>query len=778
MAVSENDLLVGPLVPASGVTSISLDFDGTDWEASWLEVYKSGSETPLVLNTDYTVTDAGTIDAIVVLTTPANGVNSYSIYLVTPLQRSSDMQLRGEFKSGPFNIEMDRLWQAVQHLRTLIGSKFGVVKTDASPEPVSASANRYLGFDADGAFALFSSAPASSTDGEVLYADRQSLLIGTEVSRGVGSIWRAGQWLFEEAASGASDHHETTAGGVKLYETGIHYTTIQRLKDAVSRGVDFSAGDPVLAAGALLVFLDDGNTKIPDLTGWKSIVETDNETRLAAIEAVQATGALARAYSKGIPVGDITLPAVFPDWIQNLGPYWDGAQTRFRIDPYDYVDFTKDGTLTVNEYWVNTVTGSNGNAGTSSGAAWATLIYAIANATSPAIIYIEDELLDWNAVGNTLSPDGLFKIVGAHSSGAPTRVTNMLNTQTKATFNWNNEGGGVWSTSAATTTATIFGRLGTACWDNKFQDEHGLAMPLPDVGSQAACAAQAGTQFHDTANSKKYVHLLDGREPDPADGWMYSWSQSGLTLLQVSDTGVVLLENFRFYRNAKNSSSVNLRYRHNNSTSANNSTFGAKNVSASGGSGDNFQIMDCAKKVLVDCHSRYAHHDGIDGSSFVTAGEKGRFIEGLEWNCSSLKNGANIFAEHVALTGSDNGFTCHSSQIVTRFDCIAADCEGAVFADVNGCLTFMANCFGARPGGDWDIVFWSENYLKGTASDTGMYLLGCGAFDDGDATVDLISNINQAGGSASDGQVYVSHWRGQIDGGVTGTLKDFSGADL
>ena len=57
MAVTENDLIVGPLVPASGVTVISLDFYFEREE--WLEVYKSGSELPLVLGVDYTVLGGG-----------------------------------------------------------------------------------------------------------------------------------------------------------------------------------------------------------------------------------------------------------------------------------------------------------------------------------------------------------------------------------------------------------------------------------------------------------------------------------------------------------------------------------------------------------------------------------------------------------------------------------------------------------------------------------------------------------------------------------------------
>lgn len=116
MAVSENDLIVGPLVPANGVSVISLDFYFED--EAWLDVYKNDSETPLVLSVDYTTTGEGTDTGTVVLTTPANGTDAYSVYLNVPLERTSDMQLRGEFRSGPFNLEMDRMWQALQGVRT------------------------------------------------------------------------------------------------------------------------------------------------------------------------------------------------------------------------------------------------------------------------------------------------------------------------------------------------------------------------------------------------------------------------------------------------------------------------------------------------------------------------------------------------------------------------------------------------------------------------------------------------------------------------------------
>ena len=148
MAVSENDLVVGPITPALGVTLISLDFFFED-EAD-IEVYKSGSETPLVLAADYTTTGAGTDSGTVNLIVPADGVDSYSVYLVIPYARATDLQLRGQFRSEPFNTELDRVWQAIQGISTKILRSLQVSKTSETAAPVVVAAEGFLKFDENG----------------------------------------------------------------------------------------------------------------------------------------------------------------------------------------------------------------------------------------------------------------------------------------------------------------------------------------------------------------------------------------------------------------------------------------------------------------------------------------------------------------------------------------------------------------------------------------------------------------------------------------------------
>ena len=153
MTATANDLLIGPVVVANGVSTISVDFLVED--ESWLEVYKSGSETPLILNIDYTFSGEGTDSGTVTLTVAADGVDSYSVYLIQPKERSSDLQFRGDFRSGPINLELDRVWRAIQGLDTSLNRTLRISKVSNIPAPLDTEtaierANASLAFSADG----------------------------------------------------------------------------------------------------------------------------------------------------------------------------------------------------------------------------------------------------------------------------------------------------------------------------------------------------------------------------------------------------------------------------------------------------------------------------------------------------------------------------------------------------------------------------------------------------------------------------------------------------
>ena len=153
MAVTESTLVVGPLVPDEGVTTISLDFFFE--RAEWLEVYRGASDEPLTLATDYTVSGEGTSQGSITLSEPADGDTPYAVYLVVPLERDSDFSPRADLRSRTVNQELDRVVQGAQGVRALAERGLRVSRTSPVPGAVHAPdvgerGTRLLRFSEDG----------------------------------------------------------------------------------------------------------------------------------------------------------------------------------------------------------------------------------------------------------------------------------------------------------------------------------------------------------------------------------------------------------------------------------------------------------------------------------------------------------------------------------------------------------------------------------------------------------------------------------------------------
>ena len=488
--------------------------------------------------------------------------------------------------------------------------------------------------------------------------------------------------------------------------------------------------------------------------------------------------ALDRGYAKTLPVTTLTPPSQFTDRLLP-GRAFNGKDAVYLQDPYDLIDFTKNPDTAINTYYINYSTGNDASAGTSSGTAWKTFAKVVSSAASPAIVYIEDAWIGVNGISSlSFALTGNYKLKSAHSSGK-TRVCNMLENYTKATFAWTNEGGGCWSTSEATTTATIFGRLGHASFDAKYADEFGGAMPLQQAASSAACISTPGTQYHNDAAKKKYIHLVDGREPDPFDGWIYSYETGGWSCTQGAGTGgVILLENLQFYMNAGAGGNAGCRHRNTSSTTTNTARYGVKNCLSYGASGNGFETYDAQVIAFSNSYARYNRSDNFNYHSFLSTGTKGAYITVYENNCRSSQPGFDGFIGQPALGTSCNGSTAHDSINIERMNGKHGGGNGPTIADVNGCVS-VNWCVDAGPstGGDFDSCFWTEK-LVGAGTYNGMWLWGCSAHDGGTSAVRLCNNEAQDGNAANDGQIYVKYWRGQTDGAVTGTLKDWAGAAL
>jgi hypothetical protein len=315
MAVLESDLVVGPLTPAAGVTTISLDFYFE--QASWLEVYKSGSETPLVLNTDYTVTGAGTGSGVVTLAVAANGTDAYSVYLIVPLQRSSDMQLRGGFKSGPFNTELDRLWQAIQGINTRVAQSLRISRTSLVVGPLAtgsaaARAGRALVFGASG-----SDLGIGPTAAEIASAQSFAASAGTSATEAQSFAASAGTSATEaadsaaEAAASATGDVEGPASATNNHVALFNGATGKLIKSggfaftaagqAIAAATDAAAQRTTLGAASVASVALKAPIESPQLTGTPSAptaqaatnttqLATTAYTRTAIADVLNATG--------------------------------------------------------------------------------------------------------------------------------------------------------------------------------------------------------------------------------------------------------------------------------------------------------------------------------------------------------------------------------------------------------------------------------------------------------------------------------------------------------
>lgn len=722
MPISSQAPIIGYV--ANGVTK-SFAFPFAILSADDLKV-KVGAD---VVTTGFSIAGVGDRNggSVTFTDAPASSI-PIILYREVTLDRTTDYQENGDLLAVVLDDDLDRVWMALQDqllladraLRSPIG------ETLAELPSAKLRSSKYLAFDSVGAPVLIDAPSASNASALAL-----ALADGSDPDQGTGMVGH----------DPVGPHAPGTAGAA--------------IKACVK------SASLLASAGAGLVGVSDSETYASGTVG----------------ERLKRT-ALDRGYAKTLPVTTLTPPTEFSDRLRP-GRAFNGKDAVYLQDPYDLIDFTKNPDTTINNYYINYATGSDAAAGTSSGAAWKTFAKVVASAASPAIVHIEDEWIGVNGISNlSFVLTGNYKLKSAHASGK-TRVCNMLEDYTKATFAWTNEGNGCWSTSEATTTATIFGRLGHASFDAKYPDEFGGAMPLQQAASSAACIDTPGTQYHDDVAKKKYIHLIDGRKPDPFDRWIYSYEVGGWNCTQGAGAGgVVLLENLQFYLNTGTGGNAGCRHRNTSSTTTNTARYGVKGCLSYGAAGNGFETYDAQVIAFSNSHARYNRSDNFNYHSFLSTGTKGAYITVYENNCRGSNPGFTGFIGQPSLGTSCNSSSAHDSMNIERMNSKHGGGNGATVADVNGCVS-VNWCVDAGPstGGDFDSCFWHDNTVK-AGTYTGMYLWGCSAHDDGTSAVRLINNEPQTGVGADAGQVYVKYWRGQTDGAVTGTLKNWTGANI
>lgn len=150
-----------------------------------------------------------------------------------------------------------------------------LVPVERNRVTVAMSSTVFTGLADDAAAAAASAAAAQAAADDAAssagYRDFQTLAVleaNTTLGYSGAETVAAGDVLktryenltFEVAASGASDHHLTTAGGVKIYEAGDSYTTEARLLEAITRGIVGKEGHTLRAGQVCYVYTDVGGS--------------------------------------------------------------------------------------------------------------------------------------------------------------------------------------------------------------------------------------------------------------------------------------------------------------------------------------------------------------------------------------------------------------------------------------------------------------------------------------------------------------------------------------
>lgn len=194
-------------------------FADADLEVSLIS--SAGAKTVKTLTTHYTLSNTGTESGgtVTMLAAPATG-ETLRIQRIVEATQSTDYTANDAFPAETHETALDRLTVIAQDAARDIDRAIKLPPgTDG--ELTNARYSRVLGFTATGAVDYLPLTPIQTADGEILYASVTAMVASAEASRSEGAAWRAGPFIYTEAASAATDHHLTTAGGVKLYAEAL-----------------------------------------------------------------------------------------------------------------------------------------------------------------------------------------------------------------------------------------------------------------------------------------------------------------------------------------------------------------------------------------------------------------------------------------------------------------------------------------------------------------------------------------------------------------------------
>lgn len=319
MTVAQSPRYSGPYTMTGGQTVVDYDFPIDNASDMIVKRTRGTSETTLELDVDYGVTGVGAANGTIILTPGATAGDIIEIFGRLPIERVANFPGFRSIPNNAINDELDRMTKALQEMRRDVDASIhtaqagaaydvqnrrivnvadGIDPSDAATigqikpfadaaqaakdaaeaaRDVANAASAAAAEDAAEAAAAAAAAEAALVGAQVPFPTIAALLASTDPARGTGWRWRAGLFEYEEAASDATDHDVTTAGGVKLYalsRQGPTYQTVAELSGQMQPGPTkalrtlFFDSNAVAGSG---VDLSDAGTVNPNAPGQVSV---------------------------------------------------------------------------------------------------------------------------------------------------------------------------------------------------------------------------------------------------------------------------------------------------------------------------------------------------------------------------------------------------------------------------------------------------------------------------------------------------------------------------
>jgi hypothetical protein len=273
---------------AEGVTQTSFTVPFEFFESSDVSVYVD--DTLQSEGSNYTVTggdgSTGSITFSGGAVTGATGGSKVVLFRRVPLERISDFNYGADINRGALNEQLDVLTAIAADLKDASDRSLHVndyehgtnleLPTIATRKGNALVFNAVTGNPEAGPSVELIGEALNNFQGLTAFIGYNDLIANETFTYETGSVYSVSEGdtfsttdsgLWEVAASGASDHHATTAGGVKLYEAGPSFSTRVRATAWIARG-GTAADGTVISWPSASVVAASSSTAINDMAGW------------------------------------------------------------------------------------------------------------------------------------------------------------------------------------------------------------------------------------------------------------------------------------------------------------------------------------------------------------------------------------------------------------------------------------------------------------------------------------------------------------------------------